>query len=650
MHRPFALITLLIAALSPAAFAMDSLGLPVPVTLDGRELSAGPPCRLNGDELALPSEALSRAFGFAVAHSSGTPSWTLSLYDHTFIFRHGSRDYLLDQRPHKSSRAALVDDGSLYVPFSVLARAYGYRLTPPATPDAPYAVTCLASRLVDVRKAEHPDKVRVVFDLEAPSPFAVTEEDGKVVLELPTSPGEDARPGQLRLLCFEGDICSQVTTLITPDGHTRIIVPRDGTTGTSVSTLGDPPRIIVDLLRQPGIAPPVAPAPAAVTPVIPHSPTTEGPAIIPPDFDLGPWRVGNFDTPRGKVQAYYMVLDTRRPDIHLRPALAGETVMTRATVASIARREGATAAINGTYFDWSGPPLGLLVINGEWIKPPIRNRSVLGFMRDGSVRIGNLEFDGKVYFQGLGYLPVCGLNQGHYEPDGVVVYTRRWGDYLPPDPSKTYVVVNSDNEVQYVEWRGGGQNIPRGGFVLSGTGARRFTLQRVKPGMKVSLSFRTAPEWPDLLHAIGAGPRLVKNGWIHVAVEAEQFDMDAYTTAKSQSAAGIMRDGKLLLFVCEKGLTMYELAHVMQGLGAVEAMKLDGGGSATAVVGRTVINHPTDGCARAVSNALLVMVASGPGRATPRNAVAPPARPAPRVGVKAPPIDKDNFPPPLVGQ
>ena len=644
------LITLFIAALPVAAVAVDSLGTPVPVVLDGRELSAGPPCRLNGGELALPSESLSRAFGFAVAHSSGTSTWSLSLYDHTMVFRHGNREFLLDQKPQKGSRAALVDDGSLYIPVSVLARVYGYHVTPPEVADGPYTVTGATSRLVDVRKGDYPDKVRIVFDLEAASPFSVTEEDGKVVLELPTAPGEDARPGQLRLLCFEGDICSQVTTLITPDAHTRIIVPREGSIGTSVSTLGDPPRIIVDLLRPGSAVPPVVPTPATVTPVIPHPPSAEGPAIIPPDFDLGPWRVGQFDSPRGKVQAYYMVLDTRRQDVRLRPALAGQTVMTRATVASIARREGATAAINGTYFDWSGPPLGLLVINGEWIKPPIRNRSVLGFMRDGSVRIGNLEFDGKVYFQGLGYLPVCGLNQGHYEPDGVVVYTRRWGDYMPADPSKTYIVVNSDNEVQYVEWRGGAQNIPPGGYVISGTGARRFTLQRVKPGMKVSLSFRTAPEWPDLLHAIGAGPRLVKNGWIHVAVEAEQFDMDAYTTAKSQSAAGIMRDGKLLLFVCEKGLTMYELAHVMQGLGAVEAMKLDGGGSATAVVGRTVINHPTDGCPRAVSNALLVMVASDAGRSAVRAGTAPTTRPTPRVSVKAPPIGRDNFPPPLVGQ
>ena len=86
------------------------------------------------------------------------------------------------------------------------------------------------------------------------------------------------------------------------------------------------------------------------------------------------------------------------------------------------------------------------------------------------------------------------------------------------------------------------------------------------------------------------------------------------------------------------------------GLGAVEAMKLDGGGSTTAVVGRFVINHPTDGCARAVSNALLVMLASRPGGSVSQSGAAPPPKPSPRVGVKAPPIRKDNFPPPMVNE
>ncbi len=612
MYRPV-VIAILIAALAVAlasrVLAAETLGSPVSVTLNGRALSPSPPARVIGTEVALPSGLLSETFGFAVTHAAGTPTWTLTAYEHTLILKHGRREYTFDKVPHTAAFPALAEDGCLYVPVSILCRAFGYQVTAPASDGAPYAIVAAGSPLVDVRRGEHPDQVRIVLDLNAQAPFTVTEEDGKVTVEVPSAAGDDTPIGQIRLLSFDGDVANQVTCVTTHDRYTRIIVPKTEIGAARVSTLGDPPRILIDISRPNVTAPAICPPRTGpATPVVPQPMPREEPAIIPPNFDLGPWQVRTFQTAHGPVQAYVMVLDTRHGGVRIHPALAAATIMQRATVASIARREGATAAINGGYFDWSGPPLGILIINGEWIKPPIRNRSALGIMQDGSVRIGNLEFDGKVHFQGLGYLPVCGINQGNYEPDGVVVYTRRWGDYLPPDPSKTYVVVDATGLVQYIEWRGGAQNIPVGGYVVSGTGTRRLSLERVRPGMRATLSFRTAPEWPGLVHAVGAGPRLVLDGSVYIPIHDEQFDWDIHKPAKAHSAAGITRDGRLILFACETGLTLYELAHVMKDLGAYQAMKLDSGGSTTAVVGKCVLNHPTDGCPRAVSNAILIDV------------------------------------------
>ena len=41
------------------------------------------------------------------------------------------------------------------------------------------------------------------------------------------------------------------------------------------------------------------------------------------------------------------------------------------------------------------------------------------------------------------------------------------------------------------------------------------------------------------------------------------------------------------------GLSLYQLAEFMQGLGAATAYNLDGGGSSTMVFNGTVVNNPT---------------------------------------------------------
>jgi len=55
------------------------------------------------------------------------------------------------------------------------------------------------------------------------------------------------------------------------------------------------------------------------------------------------------------------------------------------------------------------------------------------------------------------------------------------------------------------------------------------------------------------------------------------------------------------------GMTLRELSALMVHLGAMEAMNLDGGGSATMVVGGRIVNEPSDGRERPIGSALLVL-------------------------------------------
>jgi exopolysaccharide biosynthesis protein len=56
-----------------------------------------------------------------------------------------------------------------------------------------------------------------------------------------------------------------------------------------------------------------------------------------------------------------------------------------------------------------------------------------------------------------------------------------------------------------------------------------------------------------------------------------------------------------------RGMTLAELGAYMHDLGCLEAMNLDGGGSATLWCGGYPINSPCDGMQREIANGLVVI-------------------------------------------
>jgi len=109
----------------------------------------------------------------------------------------------------------------------------------------------------------------------------------------------------------------------------------------------------------------------------------------------------------------------------------------------------------------------------------------------------------------------------------------------------------------------------------------------------------------DLLHA---GPMLVGEGrsLIRAGADAEgfsagsrQFDSDITAGRYPRAALGLSAND-LIAVACdgraddEAGLTMAELAAAMVGLAAETAINLDGGGSASLVVGGALVNTPRE--------------------------------------------------------
>lgn len=112
-----------------------------------------------------------------------------------------------------------------------------------------------------------------------------------------------------------------------------------------------------------------------------------------------------------------------------------------------------------------------------------------------------------------------------------------------------------------------------------------------------------------LFNAIAGNVRLIRDG----AILARGGD-----PTYPQTAIGHTADRRLILFVSDgrqpafsAGMTYEEVATVLKEFGAVDAIALDGGGSATLVMADErgeprVLNRPSDGSERAVGNNLAV--------------------------------------------
>jgi exopolysaccharide biosynthesis protein len=62
-------------------------------------------------------------------------------------------------------------------------------------------------------------------------------------------------------------------------------------------------------------------------------------------------------------------------------------------------------------------------------------------------------------------------------------------------------------------------------------------------------------------------------------------------------------------------VTLGQLRNILRDLGAVTALNLDGGGSSEMVVQGQVVNQPSEGHERHITNAILVLPGADPGEA-----------------------------------
>jgi hypothetical protein len=163
---------------------------------------------------------------------------------------------------------------------------------------------------------------------------------------------------------------------------------------------------------------------------------------------------------------------------------------------------------------------------------------------------------------------------------------------------------------------GGDWAIPQNGAILSGHGRSQRALEnlwsRVQAGTADAEALLRLDTTPDAEQSLGGSPILVRSGKRWFAND----DRELYRLRNPRTMAGWTENGDLLLVTVDGrqpghslGMTMTEAADLMIGLGATEAINLDGGGSTTFVAGGAVINRPSD---RAVRRGRSTVVVSKP--------------------------------------
>lgn len=359
---------------------------------------------------------------------------------------------------------------------------------------------------------------------------------------------------------------------------------------------------------------------------------------------------------------------TYKPNSGVTPAVCfGESVLTKSTLTEMAQSleaEGkrVVGGLNGDYFVVStGQPLGMVITDGV-LRSSASYLYAVGFDKDGSVFIGQPELSVTATFSGH-TLIVAGVNKVRTSADGYFLLTDDFSDNTQNvDPGVDVILspvldgvgqkVNVDLDISDASAAGedtasadevkgtltqsakptvGGRVTYRVEQVLQSTGSIPIPegkavltinsksnswlvseLLALQPGNTVDLDITSADSrWATAQYALGGMYKLVTNG-------AAENCQDV--TQAPRSAVGIKPDGTAVFYTLDGrqsgysvGATLNQVAQRLIELGCTEAVCLDGGGSTT--IGVTypdgnsieVINKPSDGTQRSISNAIFFL-------------------------------------------
>jgi hypothetical protein len=323
----------------------------------------------------------------------------------------------------------------------------------------------------------------------------------------------------------------------------------------------------------------------------------------------------------------------------IEPVLATGRLPGFETTTSMARRNGALAAINGDYARESGRPVMLFAQDGELAQTAltrgvnfaVNSTETATYIKHQQPELWLHEED-----SGLDHV-VNAFNAGWPGIDMINGFSALAGkDERPPSgacsarlyatdgphQSETRIGIEQTHVVDEVACKDG-KLWPRRGRIFSTpiAGPKGPEIGSLTPGETVHLGWSLS--WPDVFDTIGGNPTLVRDGQIFI----ERSGPGSFFNRHPRTGVGTTPDGRVLFVTVDGrqtgysiGMTPWRFGQLFLSLGADYALNLDGGGSTTMVVNDEIVNRPSDGYERPVSSALVLLPGPDP---------APTATPAP---------------------
>ena len=286
-----------------------------------------------------------------------------------------------------------------------------------------------------------------------------------------------------------------------------------------------------------------------------------------------------------------------------------------------ARFGNPVAAVNGDFYENSpafpGDPEGLQIADGELVSAPSSQKVCFWMDSDGNPFRSNVVSKFHVTWPD-GSLTPLGLNETR-SAASAVLYTAAVGRSTRSSEGGVEVVLESAGSGRWLPLEIGQnymarvESIRRGADTAIATNAMVLSIGpdvsspvlNLKVGDTLQISTATSPDLKGIQTAIGGGPTLVTRGKAH---QWQGFELRHPRTAigwNQQYFFMVVVDGRQRGL--SAGMTFSELASYMAKIGCIEAMNLDGGGSATLWLVGAAANSPSEGRERPAANALVVV-------------------------------------------
>ncbi|MDD2961124.1 MAG: phosphodiester glycosidase family protein [Muribaculaceae bacterium] len=329
-------------------------------------------------------------------------------------------------------------------------------------------------------------------------------------------------------------------------------------------------------------------------------------------------------------RTFFLDVDTQNPLLTIESELANDSIIGVETVRSHAeKRTGANhyyiGGTNGDFYTVQAP-VGIPIYGcaqGGKLGHQVPNGSPHFVIEDGhipwcstltqaqTIRINGGEVIGLNRINKFRYaneiMLFNDLNGGytHTEAGGkeIALKLKEGETWKINTPIKLIVVGTASDK--------GNMKIEKDGAVLSACGTAMSIIDGLKEGDEITLSqelnlkeFGTAP---SITSVMGGNPYLLYNGEVVNQGDMARHPRTMLGYTKDQKRAILcLLDGRSTI---SSGGIYYELADIMKNAGAHWAMNIDGGGSSTMYVQNLgIMNVPSDGKERAVSNGMYLVL------------------------------------------